>query len=61
MKLKFYLVEIVKKVRTLETVKKVRTQYNKYIVDDTAEREGHTVLRLPPYHCNLNRTDMESG
>ena len=29
-----------------------------YVVDKMAQDAGHTVLRLPPYHCNLNAIEM---
>jgi transposase len=34
--------------------KEFRTEFDKYAVDTMAEKAGHTVLRLPPYHCILN-------
>lgn len=29
-----------------------------YKIDKTAEEFGHTVLRLPPYHCDLNPIEL---
>ena len=31
-----------------------RSRCNLYKVDSMAEKAGHTVLRLPPYHCEFN-------
>ena len=25
-----------------------------FVVDEMIKKEGHSVVRLPPYHCNLN-------
>ncbi|XP_054260045.1 uncharacterized protein LOC128984729 [Macrosteles quadrilineatus] len=33
-------------------------RYVKYVLDDILEREGHSVLRLPPYHPDLNPIEM---
>ena len=32
-----------------------------YIVDELIGSHGHIVLRLPPYHCNLNPIEMIWG
>lgn len=32
--------------------------YDKYRVELISEKYGHTILRLPPYHCKLNITEM---
>ena len=34
---------------------------NKYVVDDLASKAGHEVLRLPPYHSNLNPIELVWG
>ncbi|XP_022162283.1 uncharacterized protein LOC111028063 [Myzus persicae] len=31
---------------------------NLYIIDNMAKDAGHTVLRLPPYHCELNPIEL---
>ena len=28
------------------------------VIDDIAKRYGHEVLRLQPYHCNLNPIEL---
>lgn len=34
--------------------KEYRDHFDKYAVDEMAKQAGHTVLRLPPYHCFFN-------
>lgn len=46
------------KAELLQIVKKNSSSFNKYVIDDLAEKEGHTVLRLPPYHCMLNPIEL---
>lgn len=29
-----------------------------YEIDETARKNGHDILRLPPYHCNLNPIEL---
>lgn len=36
----------------------VKDRYTKYKVDVMATDAGHTVLRLPPYHCELNPIEL---
>ncbi|XP_054717309.1 uncharacterized protein LOC129226706 [Uloborus diversus] len=42
------------KAELLNLVQNVRSRYEEYRVDRIAALHGHTVLRLPPYHCELN-------
>lgn len=42
------------KPELLELVRRVRYQYEEYRIDRLAAQHNHTVLRLPPYHCELN-------
>jgi len=42
----------------LDIVKRLRPQYDKYLIDDLAETHNRTILRLPPYHCELNPIEM---
>ncbi|GAB6030259.1 hypothetical protein CHUAL_005936 [Chamberlinius hualienensis] len=46
------------KVELLALVNSVKEKYNRYQIDSVAEAAGHTVLRLPPYHCDLNPLEM---
>ena len=39
-------------------VKLHRSKFPEYIFDDFAVMKGHTVLRLPPYHSDLNPIEM---
>jgi len=42
----------------LDIVKRLRPQYDKYLIDDLAETHNRTILRLPPYHCELNPIEL---
>lgn len=42
----------------LVEVQRVRSEYDRYVVDTMAESRGFTVLRLPPYHCELNPIEL---
>jgi hypothetical protein len=42
----------------METVNRVRLKYDKYKVDEISQEVVHTVLRLPPYHCELNPIEL---
>lgn len=44
--------------KQLLEVLKTRTFKKEFVVDVMAENAGHTVLRLPPYHCELNPIEM---
>lgn len=42
------------KAEVLGLVRKHKPAVKKYIVDEVAKAENKIVLRLPPYHCELN-------
>ncbi|XP_040076752.1 uncharacterized protein LOC120848794 [Ixodes scapularis] len=49
------------KVELLNLVSKAkaaRAELEKYRIDTIAEHHGHSVLRLPPYHCKLNPIEL---
>lgn len=46
------------KVQLLSIVKEHKKTYNKYVVDEMAKAQNKTVLRLPPYHCELNPIEL---
>lgn len=46
------------KVELLDIVRKHKDQYNKYIVDEMAKSQNKIILRLPPYHCELNPIEL---
>lgn len=46
------------KPQLLAKVKEIRGKYTSYVVDNMAKDAGHTVLRLPPYHCELNPMEL---
>ncbi|CAG2253766.1 unnamed protein product [Mytilus edulis] len=46
-----------KKTGLLDLVNQHKPQ-KKYVIDELAKAHGHVVLRLPPYHCELNPIEM---
>ncbi|XP_072380521.1 uncharacterized protein [Diabrotica undecimpunctata] len=46
------------KVELLQLVAPRKAEYNKYIIDELAKAQNKTVLRLPPYHCELNPIEL---
>ncbi|KAJ8728988.1 hypothetical protein PYW07_006684 [Mythimna separata] len=42
----------------LEKVKNQKHLYQKFVVDEMAREKGISVLRLPPYHCELNPIEL---
>ncbi|KAL4101231.1 hypothetical protein QTP88_021251 [Uroleucon formosanum] len=47
-----------KRVELLKIVGEIKRKYSSYIIDDIAKAAGHTVLRLPPYHCEFNPIEL---
>lgn len=45
-----------KELLRLVSIHKPRTP--KYILDEIAKEMGHTVIRLPPYHCHYNAIEL---
>ncbi|CAK1585176.1 unnamed protein product [Parnassius mnemosyne] len=46
--------EKIVKANLLEIVGQEKYKYKQYVVDEMAAAQGIPVLRLPPYHCELN-------
>jgi len=46
------------KEQLLERVQILKPQFNEYVIDELAKSADKTVLRLPPYHCELNPIEM---
>lgn len=42
----------------LQQVKKIKPMYNKYVIDEMVLADNKIVLRLPPYHCELNPIEL---
>ncbi|XP_003241398.1 uncharacterized protein LOC100568659 [Acyrthosiphon pisum] len=42
----------------LEMVKRVKPHHDKYVIDELAEQYDSIILRLPPYHCDLNAIEL---
>lgn len=48
----------INKPRLMELVNKIKPQYNSYMIDEYVKLQGKEVLRLPPYHCELNPIEL---
>lgn len=42
----------------LEMVKRVKPRHDKYVIDELAKQYDCIILRLPPYHCELNAIEL---
>lgn len=46
------------KHRLLEIAEEFRPQGNNFVIDELAQEHNIIVLRLPPYHCELNPIEL---
>lgn len=46
------------KQELLSLVNQHKSIYDKNVVDEMAKEQGKLVLRLPPYHCELNPIEL---
>lgn len=46
------------KAELLQIVALQKDRFDKYIIDEVAKQDNKTILRLPPYHCELNPIEM---
>ena len=46
------------KWQLLDEVRRIKANYDKYVIDEYAKTTGKTILRLPPYHCDLNPIEL---
>jgi len=46
------------KPQLMAKVREIKGKYISYVVDNMAKNAGHTVLRLPPYHYELNPIEL---
>ncbi|GFY73094.1 DDE_3 domain-containing protein [Trichonephila inaurata madagascariensis] len=46
------------KIGLLQKVNQIKHLYNSYRVEEITEKFGHKILRLPPYHCELDPIEM---
>lgn len=46
--------ESMNKMELMEIVDSIRGRYDKFVIEEIAKSAGHEILRLPPYHCELN-------
>jgi len=44
--------------RLLDMVRRIRPMDEKYVIDELAKEHNRTILRLPPYHCELNPIEL---
>jgi len=42
----------------LDIVKKIKPLHEKFVIDEIADAHNKTILRLPPYHCELNPIEL---
>lgn len=53
--------DMVKSELLEQCVKPRKSEYEKYVTEEMAKEYGITVLRLPPYHCELNPIELVWG
>lgn len=46
------------KAHLMERVKAIKSDYQSYVTDEMAKEKGIAVVRLPPYHCELNPIEL---
>ncbi|XP_050065049.1 uncharacterized protein LOC126553979 [Aphis gossypii] len=46
------------KSQLLEVAQKYKSSHEKYVIDEEAKEHDKVVLRLPPYHCELNPIEL---
>lgn len=46
------------KVELLDIARQHKANYTKYVVDEMAKEHNIIILRLPPYHCELNPIEL---
>lgn len=46
------------KRQLLEKVDELQPLYDQYVIDEAARDNNKIVLRLPPYHCELNPIEL---
>ncbi|KAL4126162.1 hypothetical protein QTP88_010388 [Uroleucon formosanum] len=46
------------KFRLMEIVNRIKPRYNKYVNEEYVKEHNRVVLRLPPYHCELNPIEL---
>ncbi|CAI6376480.1 unnamed protein product [Macrosiphum euphorbiae] len=46
------------KPELLAKVRELKPREKSYVIDNLANNAGHTVLRLPPYHCEFNPIEL---
>jgi len=49
-----------KKKDIWQIIKGQKSNFEHYVIDKIARNNGHEILRLPPYHCDLNPIELVS-
>jgi len=52
------VIQPIVKAVLLERVKKIKSEHEKYVIEEYANENNKTVLRIPPYHCELNPIEL---
>lgn len=47
-----------KKVELMEKISLHKPQFPRYEIDELANKYGHKIVRLPPYHCHFNPIEL---
>lgn len=42
----------------MEKVNKIKENFKPYVIDEMSKEKGVTLLRLLPYHCELNPIEL---
>lgn len=42
----------------LDIVKQIKPRYDEYLIDELVKSHNRKILRLPPYHCELNPIEL---
>lgn len=53
-----YFSETMLKVQLYELIKSHKPQHKEFVIDELLGKHGHSVLRLPPYHPELNPIEL---
>ncbi|KAL4103942.1 hypothetical protein QTP88_019259 [Uroleucon formosanum] len=49
---------LINKIRLMDIVKRIKPQFNTYVVNEYVKTKNMTVLRTPPYHCEFNPIEL---
>jgi transposase len=46
------------KPRLMDIVNSIKPRYNQYLIDEYVKKHNKVILRIPPYHCELNPIEL---